>query len=286
MSKRTANGEKVPMSQKLATKNHPFRCYFGYDSHEDVTFEVAKYSVEKHSSVPIEVIPLKRPELQKRGIYTRTQDPKQSTEFTYCRFFIPYMNNYKGWALFADDDFLWLGDIAELIDQCDDKYAIMCVQHDYKPTVGVKLAGRKQDAYPRKNWSSMVLYNCGHPANQGVELDMINKEPGSFLHRFSWIKDDALIGNIDYEWNFLVEWYTKYEGDRKPKAIHYTEGGPWFPDYRGTDYAKEWFDHMKEYEKTLPAPRLLGPFERFSEKGVKPLEGYPNSDELWSWPEA
>ena len=113
----------------------------------------------------------------------------------------------------------------------------------------------------------MVLYNCGHPANQGVNLSMINSQPGSFLHRFSWITDDSLIGKIDYEWNFLVEWYKDmHEGERKPKAIHYTEGGPWFPDYRETDYAKEWFDHMKEYEATLPKPRLLCPFERFTVK--------------------
>jgi hypothetical protein len=172
----------TPMSQKLATKNMPFRVYMGYDSHEDITFEVAKYSMLKYASVPVEVIPLKRNELQARGVYTRTQDPKQSTEFTYCRFFVPYLQNYKGWAMFVDDDFLWTKDIAELLDMVDDTKAIMCVQHDYKPTVTEKLAGRAQSAYPRKNWSSMVLWNCGHPANEGVSLDMINAEGGAFLY--------------------------------------------------------------------------------------------------------
>ena len=64
----------------------------------------------------------------------------------------------------------------------------------------------------------MVLYNCGHPANQGVNLSMINSQPGSYLHRFSWITDDSLIGAIDYEWNFLVEWYKPYEGEEKAKG--------------------------------------------------------------------
>mmetsp|Transcript_26003 Transcript_26003/g.41771 ORF Transcript_26003/g.41771 Transcript_26003/m.41771 type:complete len:293 (+) Transcript_26003:100-978(+) len=278
----TKNGN-LPMSKKLATENMPFRCYLGYDSHEDVTFEVAKYSMEKYSSVPIQVIPLKRKELRKQGVYKRAQDPKQSTEFTYCRFFVPFLNNYKGWALFADDDFLWLGDIAELLDQVDDKYAMMCVQHDYAPTESVKLAGRPQSSYPRKNWSSMVLYNCGHPANANLTLDMINAGTGSFLHRFSWITDDALIGSIDYEWNFLVDWYKPYAEKRMPKAVHYTEGGPWFPDYRHTDYAEVWFEHMREYEATLKVPRQLCPYERFSEKGTKFLEGYTNSDEPWTW---
>ena len=96
-------------------------------------------------------------EMRKQGIYTRTQDPKQSTEFTYCRFFVPYLNNYKGWAMFVDDDFLWLGDMKELIDQIDDKYAVMCatrLQTDRGSEIG-----RAQEPYPRKNWSSMVLYS-------------------------------------------------------------------------------------------------------------------------------
>ena len=239
--------------------------------------------MKRNSSVPVHVIPLKRQDLQDQGVYTREQDPKQTTEFTYCRFFVPYLNNYKGWALFADDDFLWLGDIAHLLDQIDDKYAIMCVQHDYKPTVLAKLAGCRQEAYPRKNWSSMVLYNCGHPANASLTLDTINTRDGSFLHRFAWITDDALIGAIDYEWNFLAEWYKPYEGGRQPKAIHYTEGGPWFPDHRKTDYSHEWFEYLKMYEATLQTPRKLCPFERFSEKGASILEGYSNSDQPWAW---
>ena len=77
----------------------------------------------------------------------------------------------------------------------------------------------------------MVLYNCGHPANAKISIDMVNEKLGSFLHRFSWIEDDALIGSIDYDRNFLVGWYPRYENGRLPKAIHYTEGGPWFPGY-------------------------------------------------------
>ena len=191
--------------------------------------------------------------------------------------------------MFVDDDFLWLGDIADLLDYCDDKYALICVKHDYKPSVTTKLAGREQSIYPRKNWSSMVLWNCSHPAKQNVSLSMINKEGGAFLHRFSWIEDDSLIGEVPYHWNFLVDWYTPYTEEEiekkggKPGAIHYTEGGPWFPDYRDTDYSKEWFEELRAYEAKLPAPRLLCPYERFSEKGNKPLEGYANSDDLWAW---
>eukprot|EP01101_Sappina_pedata_P005632 TRINITY_DN261_c1_g1_i1.p1 TRINITY_DN261_c1_g1~~TRINITY_DN261_c1_g1_i1.p1 ORF type:complete len:285 (-),score=138.65 TRINITY_DN261_c1_g1_i1:79-933(-) len=267
------------------TEENPFRIYMGFDSHEEIAFQVASHSLSKRTKVPHVIYPLKQKEMRDKGLYYRQRDPKQSTEFTYLRFLVPQLAGYKGWAMFVDDDFLWLGDIADLLDQIDDKYAIMCVKHDYKPTEATKLAGVAQDAYPRKNWSSMVLYNCGHPANQKLTVELANKETGSYLHRFMWIEDDSLIGEVPYTWNFLVGWYKKLEGDKVPGAIHYTEGGPWFPDHRaiGVDYQKEWFEELKEFEATLPEKRKLCPFERFSQNGSPFLPGYPNSEDKWEW---
>jgi len=180
---------------------------------------------------------------------------------------------------------LWLGDLADLLDHIDDKYALICVKHDYNPTESTKLAGVSQDPYPRKNWSSMILYNCGHPANAKLTPEIANSETGQYLHRFKWIEDDSLIGEVPYIWNFLVGWYKVLPDGKKPGAIHYTEGGPWFPDHRtvGVDYQQEWFDELKEYEKTLSAPRRLCPFELFSLKSTPPLPGYPNSSDRWNW---
>eukprot|EP00242_Pyramimonas_sp_CCMP2087_P012612 CAMPEP_0198197304 /NCGR_PEP_ID=MMETSP1445-20131203/910_1 /TAXON_ID=36898 /ORGANISM="Pyramimonas sp., Strain CCMP2087" /LENGTH=324 /DNA_ID=CAMNT_0043866557 /DNA_START=66 /DNA_END=1040 /DNA_ORIENTATION=- len=283
-------------SEELATADHPFPVFIGYDSHEDVVFEVAKFSMEKRSSVPLDVQRISQVDLEKRGVWKRKQDPKQSTQFTYSRFYIPYVQNYKGWAYFCDDDFLWLGDFAELIDHCDDKYAIMCVQHDYKPTETSKLRGCEQAIYPRKNWSSSFLINCGHPANAACTLKLLNEAPaGGFLHRFSWIKDDSLIGELPMKWNFLVGWHDKFTADQgTPGAIHYTLGGPWYPDYREaegnvTDYQAEWWEDLEAYEATLPSKRLLCPHELYSENGHKSLQGYPNSnaaydeEEHWIW---
>eukprot|EP01100_Stratorugosa_tubuloviscum_P010804 TRINITY_DN46_c0_g2_i3.p1 TRINITY_DN46_c0_g2~~TRINITY_DN46_c0_g2_i3.p1 ORF type:complete len:285 (-),score=132.12 TRINITY_DN46_c0_g2_i3:131-985(-) len=260
----------------------PFKVYIGYDSHEDIAFEVATFSLRRNSSIPVEVIALKQKELRDRGVYWRTKDPKQTTEFTYLRFLIPYLNNYQGWAMFVDDDFLFTGDIAELVAQCDDKYAVMCVQHEYNPGVSVKLAGVSQEPYPRKNWSSMVLYNCGHPANKILDLEVANSQTGAYLHRFTWLSDD-LIGNIDKRWNYLISWYPQITGTGLKGAIHYTEGGPWYPDYRDTDFSKEWFEELALYEATLPTKRKLCPYELFSQNGIKPLTGYENSNETWTW---
>ncbi|KAL4196273.1 hypothetical protein AMTRI_Chr04g245330 [Amborella trichopoda] len=51
-------------------------------------------------------------------------------------------------------------DIKELTSLIDDKYAIMCVKHEYTQKESTKMDGIVQTVYPRKNWSSIVLYNC------------------------------------------------------------------------------------------------------------------------------
>ena len=98
-------------------------------------------------------------------MYWRDIDALASTEFTFTRFLIPTITEYNGWALFIDCDFVALEDVAKLFAQANDKYAVMCAQHDYTPKEGVKMDGQQQTSYPRKNWSSMMLVNCGHPSN-------------------------------------------------------------------------------------------------------------------------
>mmetsp|Transcript_40790 Transcript_40790/g.96996 ORF Transcript_40790/g.96996 Transcript_40790/m.96996 type:complete len:307 (+) Transcript_40790:278-1198(+) len=272
-------------ASEIATVDSPLRLFIGYDSHEEIAFEVFRHSILKRSSIPVEIIPLKRAEMQKRGVFWREEDPKQSTEFTYLRFLVPYLAGYTGWAMFVDDDFLCLRDIAELLDLADDKYALMCVKHDYRPEVKVKLADKVQEWYPRKNWSSVILYNAGHPANRACSLSYVNSESGTSLHRFKWL-EDSLIGELPRIWNFLTPWYDRLPQGELPGFVHFTEGGPWYPDYRNdvdTDYKEEWEKELAEYEATLPTKRLLCPYERFSIEGNKPRDGYPNSDVPFDW---
>ena len=186
------------------------------------------------------VRPLVQKELREAGWYTRPIDPLSSTEFTFTRFLIPELCDYKGWALFMDCDMILLTDIQELFDQADEKYAVMCVHHDYTPREGFKMDGQKQSIYPRKNWSSVMLFNCGHPSNKQINSSVVNNTEitGKYLHRFSWLQDSE-IGQLSHEWNWLTDWYKEPE-DGKPKLLHYTEGGPWFENYRDCDYHKEW----------------------------------------------
>ena len=219
--------------------------YIGYDTREDIAYQVCKFCMESNSN-NINILPLKLNDLRKKNLYYRDHDQLGSTEFTFSRFLVPFLNNYNGWALFCDSDILFLENINKLFELTDDKYAIMCVKHNYTPTEGFKMDNKQQTIYPRKNWSSVVLWNCSHPSNKILTKEMVNDPniSGKYLHRFSWLRDEE-IGSIPHNWNWLVGWY-KEPKDGKPKAIHYTEGGPWFENYRFCEYHKIWKNYLSD----------------------------------------
>jgi len=222
------------------------KVFVGYDPREDIAYQVCKHSIERRQP-EAEVHPLKQSDLRKAGWYKRQQDKLASTEFTFTRFLVPELTNFKGWALFMDCDMILTTDIKELFDQADDQYAVMCVQHDYKVQEGFKMDGQRQTVYPRKNWSSVMLFNCAHPSNAKLTMDLINDPEinGAYLHRFSWLKDEE-IGSLDHTWNYLVGVYNDIE---LPKLIHYTEGGPWFENYRDCEFHNEWKDELFDMMK-------------------------------------
>jgi lipopolysaccharide biosynthesis glycosyltransferase len=219
------------------------KVFVGYDPREDIAYQVCKHSIlSKQPNA--DVRPLIQKELRDAGWYARPVDKLASTEFTFTRFLVPELSEFKGWALFMDCDMILTVDIKELFDQADDRYAVMCVQHDYTPREGVKMDGQRQTVYPRKNWSSVMLINCGHPSNQALSKELVNDPSisGAYLHRFSWLKDEE-IGELDHTWNYLVGVYDDID---VPKLIHYTEGGPWFENYRNCEFHKLWKKELYE----------------------------------------
>ena len=238
------------------------KVFIGWDSREDIAYQVCKYSIQARTEAKVEIIPLMINDLKKRGFYTRTADPLSSTEFTFTRFFVPFLNDYQGWALFCDCDFLFQSDIKNLfkLTEGNDDKAVMVVKHDYEPTERIKMDGKVQHQYPRKNWSSLILWNCSHPKNVHLDLNVLNSMSGAYLHRFLWLLDEE-IGEIPLEWNWLVNWYKEPE-DGRPKALHYTEGGPWFSNYMKTEYGAQWlqekFDYTLSKESgSAPEPEII-----------------------------
>ena len=221
--------------------------YIGYDSKEDIAYRVCKYSILKRSSSNIKVTSLKLYELIANNLYFRDIDPLASTEFTYSRFLVPTLNKYKGWAIFCDCDFIFFEDVFKILENLDESKAVYCVQHDYTPKEKHKMDSQKQTIYPRKNWSSFILYNCSHPSNKNLNVDLVNAETGSFLHQFKWLKDNE-IGSLDERWNWLEGW-TSNHNNKNPFAVHFTRGGPWFDEWQDVEYANEWIMERDEYLK-------------------------------------
>ncbi len=219
--------------------------FIGYDSKEDIAYRVCKQSLLNNSTSNIKVKSLKLYELIAKNFYTRAVDPLASTEFTYSRFLIPALMNYKGWAIFCDCDFLFFKDINLLFDSIEGDKAVYCVKHDYKPKEKHKMDGQQQTIYPRKNWSSFIVYNCEHPSNKKLTVDLVNSQTGSFLHQFKWLNDNE-IGSLDERWNWLEGWSSK-NNKKEPYAVHYTRGGPWFDEWQDVEFADEWIKERNKY---------------------------------------
>jgi hypothetical protein len=216
----------------------PLRIFVGWDSREDIAYQVCKRSIENHTSIPVDIRPIKQFELRGQGVYTRQRDQLSSTEFSFTRFLTPYLAGYTGWAVFVDCDFLFRGDIAGLLDYADGAKACFVVKHDYWPLETVKMDNQPQHRYPRKNWSSFMFINCAHPQVKILTPNVVNAQTGMYLHRFEWL-EDRVMGSLPSAWNYLEGWHTK-DDCPNPLAVHFTRGGPWFADYKNVEYANEW----------------------------------------------
>ena len=213
--------------------------FIGYDNKERVAYNVLSHSIIQNSTKPVAITPIALNNL--KDDFVRERNSLSSTEFSFSRFMIPHLMNYQGWALFMDCDMLMFEDIAELWRMRDDRYAVQVCKHDYTPKTDIKFLGQKQTKYPKKNWSSFMLMNCKKCTT--LTPDYVNKASGLELHQYKWLESEDLIGELPLEWNWLVG---EYEHKDDVKNVHYTEGGPWFEQYKDCDYSQDWFYNYKE----------------------------------------
>jgi hypothetical protein len=208
--------------------------FIGYDSQEIVAYHVLCQSIVDQSSHPVRFTPINLASV--KSIFQREVNGIQSTEFSFSRFLTPYLAGYDGWALFMDCDMLVRGDIAELFDLADDRYAVMVCQHDYVPKDDqVKFLGRPQTPYAKKNWSSVMLMNT--PRCRTLTPDYVQTASGLELHQFKWVGSEDQIGALPLTWNWLVG---EYPFDPDARIAHFTRGGPYIAGYEDSDYAEEW----------------------------------------------
>jgi hypothetical protein len=235
----------------ISLNSPPMSIWLGYDSKETTAFAVAKYSIRKFDRyIPIKGLVLEH--LQQEGLYYRQWewrlDPDgvkrrydiisnapMSTEFSISRFLVPALAK-TGLALFADSDIILRHNINRLFALADPSKAVMCVKHTYEQSSGFKKDKQIQTIYPRKNWSSVMLFNCDHPSNRKLTIEYVNTCTGKELHRFNWLQDEE-IGDLPFEWNYCVG-LSKINAE--PALVHFTEGLPDVPGYEEQEYADEW----------------------------------------------
>lgn len=202
------------------------RVFLGYDTREAVAYHVCQQSILEHTTEDVAFYPV------------RGERRDGSNAFTYARFLVPYLCGFVGTAIFLDGDMLVRGDIAELAALAPMGHAgVAVVKHDYLTKYPTKYLGAKNDDYPRKNWSSVVVWNCGYYPNRVLTPSFVAKSSGEYLHRFQWLRDDQILP-LPERWNRLV---LEQEIQDDDTLRHFTIGTPCFAEYADSPGAEEWF---------------------------------------------
>ena len=209
----------------------------GYDPAETVAYHVLCHSIMRHCSTPVCFIPI-----NKRNIpeFTRGKEDG-ATEFSFSRFLTPYLCGYKGQAIFMDCDMLVTTDISKILDECDLAHDVFVVKHEYTPKNKTKFLGATQHQYPKKNWSSVMVFNCFSQPCRNLTAEIVNTKTGKYLHQFEW-STEARVGELSKDWNHLVG---EYNPNPEAKIVHYTLGTPCFSGYDEQEWADEWFSEKR-----------------------------------------
>ncbi len=233
----------------------PLRVFIGWDSREAIAFHVLSNSILRHASGPVAIIPLVQAQLREKGLYTRERGKTESTEFSMTRFLVPYLSDYGDYSIFMDCDMLCQGDVYELLKIAKNdekgKRVVWCVPHDYTPKTMLKMDNQMQTMYPRKNWSSLMVFR--NKFCERLTPEYVNTASGVELHRMEWAGSDPRnIGMLPKTWNWLVE---EYEPNADAQLLHFTLGGPWFRDHQFCDHNDLWFKELDLAFPTLNMPR-------------------------------
>lgn len=241
--------------------------FVGFDTRHVAASVVSRRSIIRRLRAVVPVCGIVLDDLRRAGVYNRPTELRtdvdgardqlwdviseapMSTEFAISRFLTPWLAG-SGLAAFLDCDIMARVSLTDLFDLYDPRYAVMCVKHRHDPVETVKMGGQVQTMYPRKNWSSVMLFNCDHPANQRLTVKMINERPGRDLHAFCWLEDDE-IGELPPQWNYLVGHSKLYDAitPRNPAIVHWTDGYPLLDGYRDAEFAEEFFDELTSWAK-------------------------------------
>ena len=203
----------------------PLRVFIGWDHRQPISYTVLQQSIIEHATRPVQITPLVLDTLpiKRQGL----------TPFTFSRFLVPWLCDYRGDALFLDVDMLVRADLAELFELADPRYAVMVSKNELK-----------------FEWASAILFNC--ELCRQLTPEYVEMTPA--LHKIGWLKDEE-IGDFPREWNHLVG-YDKPREDAR--LVHFTQGIPFYTETRDTEYAEEWHQVLNRAVHSAPWFALMG----------------------------
>ena len=233
-------------------KGKRLNIYIGYDSRHKSIAELNKKCLEagmlfgagtgpSYNEMDNWVPEIKFLDISKIPEYNRDY-AQQSTEFTYSRFLIPHLENYEGFSIFLDDDILFTESILPMFNFLDMDDAVACIKYDFDKYAETKFTGEKNVSYPKKLWSSLMIFNNGHEDCKKLTPEVVNTESGKYLHQFEWTDKISEIP----DWYVFTEGHDTEETNWRPSAYHYTRGGPWI---EGMDTSE--IKQLNIYERLL-----------------------------------
>ena len=199
------------------------RIYIGFDPRQPLSYTVCHASIMRRASQPVQITPLVLSTLpvKRRGL----------TEFTYSRFLVPMLCDYRGVALFLDADMIVLDDICKLLELQEPVASVSVVknEHEYE-------------------WPSLMLFN--NACCRKLTPEYVRTGNPFLLEEWA-----VRIGELPDEWNHLVG-YDPPRADAK--VVHFTQGIPCWPETRDCEYARAWKDELQWATGTVSWNTLMG----------------------------
>lgn len=241
---------------------------YGADPKQMVGAALFAFSAMRRTTEPIRFTPLLEKALRFRGLYKRPHEMRgeqmwdtisaapMSTDFANSRFLAHWLSDSE-FVLFCDgSDMLFLDDPFSLICLADRTKAVQVVKRNWEPTETLKMDGQAQTVYSRKGWSSVMLWNRFHPANNKLSIEMVNTLPGRDLHAFYWLEDDE-IGDLPPRWNLMSDVDTLDTTVDRPGLVHFTKGLPVVDSHENDPWSAEWFRELRILDATRGGPRAV-----------------------------
>lgn len=202
------------------------RVYVGWDCRDPRALDVCLFSIQRHASDLVEIVSLKPKSVT--ALCGPDPDPQRAKQ-ALARYLVPALNSFEGWAAFVSSDVLFQADIYDLWKHRDPRYAVMGVPATESDAPGAPLR------------SSLLLWNCGHPANRSLTPEMVASQEAETLAEFGWLQRN-MIGALPSAWCWREG---ASDPDLAPKAIEFAPRKPWISEEDLCRYADRWQDEAE-----------------------------------------